>query len=144
MLMLCFSLPSYTCGELDEQVGIIGLDLSVVCRLVADGGTAFFAAMDKNKSALRVGESLDRSEKTAAIVCPVPGIHVNVKGAKAERAMVTRGVAKRKHLFAAILAYKPRIVFLKSLFFHIFSLSHAEFREYIADDLFAYSPAVEL
>ena len=122
MLMLCFSLPSYTCGELDEQVGIIGLDLSVVCRLVADGGTALLTTVDDNKAALGVGERLYRAKNAAAIVGSVAGIYVNVKRTKAKRAVIARGVAEGQNLLAAILAYKSGIVFLESFFFHLFHL----------------------
>ena len=91
-----------------------------MCRLVADGGTALFAAVDDNKAALGVGERLYRAKNAAAIVGSVAGIYVNVKRTKANRAVIARGVAEGQNLLAAILAYKSGIVFLESFFFHFF------------------------
>ena len=111
-------LSAYSCRELNEQIVVVGLNLCLVCRAVANGSTAFVAAVNYDISALCVGERLNGAQNTAAVVGSVTGIYINVQGAKTKGAVVSRGVSEREHLLAAILADKALVVFLKSLFFH--------------------------
>jgi hypothetical protein len=90
-----------------------------VRRFVSDGFTALFATVNDYITALGVGKRSYRAKYSAAVILAVAGVDINVKRAKAEWAVVTRGVSERKHLFAAILAYKSVIVFCKSFSFHI-------------------------
>ena len=80
-------------------------------RLVADGGAALLAAVNDDETALRVGKSLYRAKKSAAIVGSVAGIYINVKRAQTKGAMIARGIAERQNLSSAILTDKARIVF---------------------------------
>ena len=68
-------------GELDYKVHIVGLNLSLVRSLVTDGGAAFIALMYDDISLLRVGLSAYRAKNSAAIVCSVAGIYIDVKRA---------------------------------------------------------------
>ena len=83
-------------------------------RLISDYGAAFFALMDDNVSALGIGLCLDCAENSAAGICTVTGVYVNVKRGEAEGAMVARGVSKREYLLAAALAYKALVELRKS------------------------------
>ena len=74
--------------------------------------------MNDNISLFRVGKSLDRTKNTLTLIGSVARIDVNVKRAKTEGTVISRGVAKRQDLFSAVFADKSRIVFLKSLVFH--------------------------
>ena len=116
--LILVGLSSDSCGELNEQIVVVGLNLCLVCRAVADGSAAFVAAVNYDISALCVGERLNGAQDTAAVVGSVTGIYINVQGAKTKGAVISRGVSEREHLLAAILADKALVVFLKSLFFH--------------------------
>ena len=89
------------CRKTDNKIGIIGLNLCLVGSLVSNYRAASVASVDDHVSLFRIGLGSDRAENTAAIVCSVAGIYINVKGTKAERAMISRGIAKRQNLFAA-------------------------------------------
>ena len=145
--------------KLDEQVGVIGLDFCLVSRFVTDNRAATVALMDDDISLFGVGQGLDRAQDTAAIVCSVTGIYVNVQGAETEGAVIARGVSQGEHLFSAVFADKTRIVLFESLVFHssplfipnfkflipkFLLLSNAEFCEYVGDDLFADGSSVKL
>ena len=70
------------------KVKIVRLILSLVRRLVAYGSTAPFAAVNDYITALGVGLRLYGAQNSAALVCPVSRIYVNVQRAKAEWAVV--------------------------------------------------------
>ena len=108
-------------GELDYKLHIVGLYLCLVCRLVSYRLAAFFAAVDDNIAALGVGKRSYRAKYSAATVLSVTGVYINVERAKAEGAMIARGVAERKHLSSAILAGEAVIVFCESFSFHLYS-----------------------
>ncbi len=59
------------CGEADEQVEVIGLDLRLVRRLVAHGRAAPLATVRDHKPLLRVGLASDRSEQPSAGICAI-------------------------------------------------------------------------
>ena len=123
-----------TRGEPDEKVVVVGL-ISLHSRLVAHHRAAFFATVKDNEALFGVGKGLNGAKNSQAIVCSVPGIYVNMKRAKAEGAVVARGVSQGSDLSSAIYADKSLVVFCKTLVFHItvlcfsgFSLfSYAEF-----------------
>ena len=100
--------------------------LCLVCRLVAHDLAALVAAEDYNITALRIGQGAYGAQYSSALVCSVTGIYIHVQGAKAEWAMIARGVAEGQDLLAAIFAYKAGVVFCKSLVFHSL-FSYAEF-----------------
>ena len=111
-------LSSYSGGELDDEIHIVWLDLCLVGGTVAHRLTAFFAAVDYDVTALCVRQRLYGAENTAAVVCSVARVYVNVQGAETERTVISRGISEREHLFAAVLADEACVVFLKALFFH--------------------------
>ena len=80
--------------------------------------SAFIATVDYNKALFGVGKSLNGSKNALTFIGSVTGIYINVKRAKAEWTVISRGVAKRLNLSAAILTNKARIVLFKSLVFH--------------------------
>ena len=98
-------------GKLYEKVGIVGLDFCLVGGFIADGCAASIASVNDDVSLFGVGLCPYRAEYSAAIVCPVTRIYINVKRAKAKRTVIARGIAKGHDLFAAIFAYKAGIVF---------------------------------
>ena len=100
-----------TCGELYYELGIVGLNLCLVSRLVSYDLSAHLAPMHDNISAFRVGNSSYRAQNSAARICSVPGVYINVKRREAKRAVISRGISERKNLLAAIFAYKSVIVF---------------------------------
>ena len=110
----------FACRQADNQVGVIGLDLGFVSGFVARDLAATVTAVYEYITAFGVGNGADGAQNAAAGILTVAGVDVHVKRAKAEGAMVARGVAERKHLFAAVLADKAAIVFLKSFLFHCY------------------------
>jgi hypothetical protein len=105
--------------QADKQVGVVGLNFSLVGGFVARDAAAFFAFMDYDISLFRVGLDLYRAEYAAAGVRPVARVYINMERAEAKGTVVSRGVAEGQDLAAAILADKAAIVFLESLVFHI-------------------------
>ena len=105
-------------GEADEEIHIVGLDLCFMCRFVADGRAASFAAVRDDKALFVVGLTADRAQDAAAGIGAVARQNVDVQRAKAKGAVIARSVSEGKHLFAAAHADKSAIVFLKSLRFH--------------------------
>ena len=73
------SFSECTCRKFYKQVCVIGLDLGINCRLVADGCAALFTPMNNDKSPLWIGKRLYGAKKTAATVRSVAGINVNVE-----------------------------------------------------------------
>ena len=68
-------------GELDYQIEIVGLDLGLVSRLVAYGCAATLTAVKNDISALGIGHRACRTEYSAAGVCTVAGVYINVERA---------------------------------------------------------------
>ena len=99
------------CGKLDDKIEIVRLCFSLMCRLVSDDSRALIALMDNDVALLCIGGGAYRTKYSAAFVRSVSGIHVNVQRAEAKRAMVSRRISEREHLFTAILANKSIIVF---------------------------------
>ena len=120
-LLKCHILPrlrliARACGELYEKIGVVGLYLRLVRRLIADDRAASLTAVNYDISLFRVGKGLDRAKYSAAVVCSVPRVYINVERAKAEGTMVARGVAQGHNLSSAAFANKALVVFLESLF----------------------------
>ena len=81
-------------GECDDQIKVVGLYLSLVRGAATRDAAAFFTAMHKHVAALGVGLGADGAQGTAALVCSVTGIYVNVQRIKTKGAVVARGVAE--------------------------------------------------
>ena len=111
-----------TCGELDDKAGIVGLDFRLVRRLVPDYRATFVALMDYYVALFRVGLGFYGAKDSATGVGSVAGVNIYVQRAQTKRAVITRGVAERQNLFAAILTHKAVVVFSKSFVFHIVPL----------------------
>ena len=99
------------CGQFDNKIEVIGLDLCLVSRLVSYNGAALFALVENYKAALRVGLCSAGAKYSSAFVSSVPGVYINVERAEAEWAMITRGVSEGEHLFFTVGADKSVIVF---------------------------------
>ena len=97
--------------QLDDEVGIIGLDLCLVCSLITYDGTTPLTPVSDYIAAPCVRLCLDRSQYSTTGVSSISRIYVHVDGAEAEGTMVSRRVAKRENLLAAVLADKATIVF---------------------------------
>ena len=74
--------------KLDNQVHIVGLGFGLVGGTVSDLDTAPLAAVNYDKSALRVGERPYRSENSAAGILSVAGVDIDVKRREAEGTVV--------------------------------------------------------
>ena len=72
---------SHPCGELDDEVGVVGLDLCLVCGLVADYRTAPVASVDDDISLFGIRLRPYRAQDSAAVVCSVTRIYIHVQGA---------------------------------------------------------------
>jgi hypothetical protein len=94
------------------------LRFSVKSGAVSANFTAFFAFMNYDKAALRVGLGSDWAQKPSAIVCSVTRININVKRPKAKGTVISRACTHRQHLLAAVTADKGFILFGKSFLFH--------------------------
>ena len=105
-------------GELDEERHIIGLIFGVQRGAVAAYLAAFCAFVDYNEAFFCVWLSSYRLKLSAAFVCSVARVYVNVQGPQTKRAMVSRRVSERVYLFSAMNANKGIIVFGKSFLFH--------------------------
>ena len=92
-----------------------------MCCLVPDDRTAFVATVNDNIAAFGVRKRSYRAKYSTAIVLSVTGVYINVERAKAEGAMIARGVTERKYLTSAILAYEAVVVFCESFCFHFYS-----------------------
>ena len=108
----------YSCGKLDYKIHIVGLNLSLVGGLVSHYLAALFTAVNYYITAFGVGKRSYRAQNSAARICSVPGVYINVKRREAKRAVISRGISERKNLATAAFAYKSVIVFGKSFVFH--------------------------
>ena len=75
--------------QFDDKIEIVGLDLCLVSRLVANGGAATLTAVKNDISALGIGHRTCRTEYSAAGICTVAGVYINVERAKAERTVIS-------------------------------------------------------
>ena len=99
------------CRKLYYQIKIVSLNLCLVSGSVPDNSTAPFTSVNNYIATLWIRLGAGGTKYSAAGVCPVSGIYINVKRAKAKRAMISRGIAQGQYLFTAILANKAVIVF---------------------------------
>ena len=67
-----------TCGQLNDQRGIVRLNLSLVRRFISYDCAAFITLMDNNVSLLRIGLSLYGAQNSSTVVCSVAGIYIHV------------------------------------------------------------------
>ena len=77
-----------SCGQFDEQLDAIGLNLCFVCRAVAVDLAAAGAAVDDDKSFFGIGFCADRLHFPLAFAGAVAGIDVHVKRPEAEGAVI--------------------------------------------------------
>lgn len=77
-----------TCGQLNDQRGIVRLDLSLVRRFISYDCAAFITLMDNNVSLLRIGLGLDWTKYSSTVVGSVTGINIHVQRAKTEGTVV--------------------------------------------------------
>ena len=106
------------CRQLDDEVGVVGLDLCLVGGLVARDCAASVTLVDKDIASPCVRLCLDRAEYAATGVGSVAGVYVHVYRAEAEGAVIARGVAEGQNLPAAIHAGEAAVVLGKSLVTH--------------------------
>ena len=77
--------------QTDEKRAIVGLNLCVICGAVASKLTAFGATVGDHVAVTGIGLGSNGLHRTAASVCTVAGIDVNVERPEAERAVIARG-----------------------------------------------------
>ena len=106
-------------GQRDQQTKIVRLNAGIVGSAIAADLTARIAPLDQNVSLFGIGFAGNGTKNASAWICPVPRIDIDMQGAQAARTVIARGGTERQHLKPAIHAGKARIVFLKSLLFHI-------------------------
>ena len=78
-----------TCRQFYDKVGIVGLNFRLVSRLVSYRFTAFVTSVNYYVASLGVGKRPYRAKNSAAVVCSVAGIDIDVKRAEAEWAMIS-------------------------------------------------------
>ena len=118
MCLILVGLSSDSCGELNEQIVVVGLNLCLVCRAVADGSAAFVASMENYISALRIGERLNGAQNTATGLGSVARVDIDVQRAQTEGAVIARGVSKRLNRLAAMRTNKAAVIFCKAFAVH--------------------------
>ena len=99
------------CGESYKLVDIIRLIFSLVSSLVTLYLAALCTAVDDDITLLGIGNTADRLHGSAALVCAVAGVDVNVQRPQTYGAVVTGGVAQGFYLCSAVSADETVIVF---------------------------------
>jgi len=107
-----------SCGKSYDKIDVVGLAFCFMSGAVSYHAPTLIASVDDDISALGIRLGAYGAKYSAAGVCPVAGVYVNVQRAKAEWAVITRRIAERKHLAATGGADKALVVFSESLFFH--------------------------
>lgn len=108
----------FVCGQLDEQIDVIGLNFCFVCSTVSADLAAFIAFVDDDVAFFGIGFHADGAEDTTAGVGAVTGIDVHVQGTEAFGAMVAGAVTKGFYFKAAVFADERIVVFGKAFMFH--------------------------
>ena len=80
-----------SCGEANKEGAVIGLNLCVIGCAVPAKLTAFCAAVGNDVAVAGIGLGADGLHLTAAFVCAVTGVDVNVERPEAEGAVVSGG-----------------------------------------------------
>ena len=111
---------SVLCGQCDKLFYIVGLDLCKMSRAVTAYCTALFAFMHDYISLFRIDLGCYGLHNTAAPVCSIAGINVNVKRVQTVRTMVSRRVSERLDIEPAVLTDKSAIIFCKNFLFHFY------------------------
>ena len=65
--------------QLDDQLDIIRLHVSIVSRAIAKKLSAFFALVNDNIPFFRIGDRRHCAKKSAAFVGTVTGIYIHMK-----------------------------------------------------------------
>ena len=111
-----FCLPS--CGQLNDEHEVIGLDLGLVGGTATADLTAFFAFGDDDIPLLGIRLGGYGLQVAATGVGAVAGIDVHVPRPQAKGAMVAGGVAQGLDLAAAMDAGKTVVQLGKAFLFH--------------------------
>ena len=112
------------CGQLDEQLDAVGLNLCFVCRTIAVNFTALGATVNNDVTLACVGLGANGLHLSAASIGSVTGVDVYVQGPKTKRAVIARCKAQGFYLFSAMCANKAAIVFAKAFLFHTYPPTH--------------------
>ena len=110
------------CRKTYKQRTVIVLCFCIERGAVSADLSAFLAAVYDYKSVLCVGLGAYGAHQSAALVCSVAWVYINVERAKAKGTVVSRAASHRKNLAAAVGAHEGIIVFRKSFLFHIICL----------------------
>ena len=84
---------------------------------------AFRAFMNDDVALFGVGLGGDRLHKPLTLACAVAGVYIEMLRPQAKRTVISRGIAERLNLFAAVLADEGVVIFGKKLCFHKGGLS---------------------
>lgn len=99
-------------GQSDKKIEIVLLRVTGALRgTVAYACAAHLAFVRYNVAAPRIRLGKERAHPAAAGILSIARHHVNVKRIKAKGAMITRGIAKRLDLAAAMGADEARVIF---------------------------------
>ena len=93
---------------------------------ITDYFSATVASVDDDIALFGVGLGADGTENSAAGVRSVAGVDVNVERAETEGAMVSRGVAERQNLAAAVFADEALVQLFEAFIFHFVRSFHDE------------------
>ena len=104
--------------EPDQQLDAVGLYLRLVRGAVAVKLAAFGATVNDHVPLFGVGLYAHGLHLTAALVCAVARIDINVQRPQTKRAMVARGVAQRLDRLSAMRANESVVVFCKPFLLH--------------------------
>lgn len=99
------------CGKSNKFIDIVRLIFSLVSSLVSLDLAALCTAVDDDITLLGIGNTADRLHGSAALVCAVAGVDVNVQRPQTYGAVVTGGIAQRFYLCSAVSADETVIVF---------------------------------
>ena len=117
----------FVCGQFDEQIDVIGLNLCFVSCLVAVYFAAFCAFVKYYVPLFWVCNHFYGVHNSAAFAGSVAWVYIYVERAEALGAMVAGGVAEGLYLKSAVGADKAVIVFCEKFLFHyafLYSKSH--------------------
>ncbi len=99
------------CGQLDQKIDIVGIDLGGVSRAISYARATAFAFMRDDIAALGVGVAEKRAQGAAAGVGAIPGHNINVARIKTKGAMVSGSKSQGANGFAAMQTDKAVVIF---------------------------------
>ncbi len=106
------------CGEFDDKIDVIGLDLGIRSGTIASDLAAFVAFVDDHISFFGIGFHSNGAQDPAAGIGTVPWVDVNMKGAEATGTVIAGAVSQGSHFKAAIFADEAIVIFCKAFLFH--------------------------